>query len=142
MGKIGKFKGYPFTQEGIDQLTEALQNLFPFLVPYVDYIIHVMPSVYCGTICADLGNLNVLMLRQGVAWFPQDPENKLSQVQQDFLDSIIDPKELGLKILLDEAKEEKTQAEKFDATQKAKQQAKEAQAKTKQDPSQQQLFIF
>ena len=120
MDTIGKFKGYPFTQEGIAKMTEAFTHLFPFLVPYVDYVIHVEPSVYCGTICADMGNLNVLMLRQGVAWFPEEPENKLSQVQQDFLDSIIDPKELGLKILLDEAKEEISQAEKLEASQKAK----------------------
>lgn len=120
MGTIGKFKGYPFTQEGIAKMTEVFTHLFPFLVPYVDYIIHVEPRVYCGTICADIGTLNILMLRQGVAWFPQDPENKLSQVQQDFLDSIIDPKELGLKILLDDAKEEKSQAERLEASQKAK----------------------
>ena len=120
MHTIGKFKGYPFTQEGIAKMTEAFAQLFPFLVPYVDYVIHVEPSVYCGTICADMGNLNVLMLRQGVAWFPQEPENKLSEIQQDFLDSIIDPKELGLKILLDEAKEEISQAERLEASQKAK----------------------
>ena len=120
MHTIGKFKGYPFTQEGIAKMTEVFAHLFPFLVPYVVCVIHVEPSVYCGTICADMGNLNVLMLRQGIAWFPQDPENKLSEVQQDFLDSIIDPKELGLKILLDEAKEEISQAEKLQAAQKAK----------------------
>ena len=120
MGTIGKFKGYPFTQEGIAKMTEAFAQLFPFLVPYVDYVIHVEPSVYCGTICADMGNLNVLMLRQGVAWFPKEPENKLSQQQQDFLDTILDPKELGLKILLDDAKEEKSQAERLEASQKAK----------------------
>ncbi len=120
MGTIGKFKGYPFTQEGIAKMTEVFAHLFPFLVPYVDYVIHVQPSVYCGAICADMRNLNVLMLRQGVAWFPQDPENKLSQVQQDFLDSIIDPKELGLKILLDEAKKEISEAEKRETAAKAK----------------------
>ncbi len=141
MGSIGKFKGYPFTQEGIDQLTETLQHLFPFLVPYVDYIIHVMPSVYCGTICADLGNLNVLMLRQSVAFFPEDPDNTLSQAQRDFLESIADPKELGLKILLDDAKEEKTQAERLDDSQKAKKN-KEAQAKTKPNHPDQPLLFF
>jgi hypothetical protein len=132
MHTIGKFKGYPFTQEGIAKMTEAFTHLFPFLVPYVDYVIHVEPSVYCGTICSDIGNLNILMLRQGVAWFPQDPKNKLSQVQQDFLDSIIDPKELGLKILLDEAKEEISQAEKREIAQKSKRLAQKTPPQTDQ----------